>query len=170
MSNSLIAILRAIHITFGAFWLGGLITEGFFLFPLIKAADFAGSPLTVRLILRTRLLAVLTAAGVISVLAGVLLYHDIWAGAGHNGPARWYAIGGYFAIVAVILTGAIALPTVNKLDALARARVGLGWLSPTTSPSGEQHYMTSRMIWATRLSAVLVTITIALMAAARYLY
>ena len=169
MSFSMIAILRAIHIAFGAFWLGGLIVAGFFLLPMTKVTGVPGDQDAVRLIVRTRLLAALTAAGVVSVLAGVLLYHCIWAGVGHIGPARWYSTGGYSAIAAIILTGGVSLPAANKLATLVRTQGGRGSSPPTPVPHDRQAQLISRLTWGTRLSAALLTVTIVLMAMGRYL-
>src|SRR5579862_5238797 len=126
MSNSIIAILRAIHIAFGAFWVGGLIITGFFLLPTVKATGQIGGQFAGQLMQRTRLTTVLTATGGITVLAGIILYGGIWSGTGFSGPAVWYAIGGAVAIVVIILGAAIARPTADKLGALGRTMAGQG--------------------------------------------
>src|SRR5271166_2301957 len=56
----------------------------------------------------------------VAILAGMILYGAIWAGHGFSGPARWCAIGGHIATVAVILAGAV-WPAALKLGTLARA-------------------------------------------------
>jgi len=89
MSDLIIAILRVIHIGFGAFWVGGTITLGFFIFPMMKASSPGGGQFATQLMARTRLLTVLTVAGLIAIAAGIFLYRGIWAGAGFSGPPRW---------------------------------------------------------------------------------
>ena len=167
MSNTVIAILRVIHIVFGAFWLGGAITVGFFLLPTVKATGAIGGQFAGQLMARTRLPTVITASGGIAILAGIILYGGIWAGTGFSGPAMWYAIGGLIAIVVAILAGAIVRPAADKLGALGRTRASQS-SPPTAEQNAEREQLMSRMTTFTQLNAVLLVITIALMAIARY--
>ncbi len=110
MSDSVIAILRIIHIVFGAFFVGGMITVAFLFLPAIRGASEAGA-LADHLMARARLrIVVFVAAGVIASGAGHALYRTLWAGAGNSGPAFWYAMGGHIATVAVVLVVALAWP------------------------------------------------------------
>ena len=52
----------------------------------------------------------MTAAGATAVLAGMMLYGAIWAGAGFSGPAFWYAMGGHFATAALLVARSEARP------------------------------------------------------------
>src|SRR5436309_3413948 len=106
MSDTVIDILRIIHIVFGTFWVGGAITTAFFLLPTVKATGPIGGQFAGQLMARTRLPTVLTAAGCITVLAGLILYGGIWAGTGFAGPAAIFAIGGAIGILVMTLPGA----------------------------------------------------------------
>ena len=163
MSISVIAILRVIHIGFGAFWLGGAITVGFFLLPAMRARGAAGSLFAAQLMARTRLPAVMTAAGVIAVLAGMMLYGAIWAGTGFSGPAFWYAMGGHFATAAVLLVGVVAWPAAHKLGALAHQES-----LPTPAENAQRDRLLNRVTWVTQLSAALLVVTVSFMAIGRY--
>jgi hypothetical protein len=88
---------------------------------------------------------------------------------GHIGPARWYSIGGYSAIGAIILSGGISLPAANKLATLVRTQADQGSSPSTPVQHDRQAQLISRLTWGTRLSAALVTVTIVLMAMGRYL-
>jgi len=167
LSNSIIAILRVIHIAFGAFWVGGVIVTGFFLLPTVKATGQIGGQFAGQLMARTRLLTMLTAAGGISVLAGIILYGGLWAGTGMSGPALWYAIGGAIAIVVIILGAAIAKPTADKLGALGRALAGQG-TPPTAEQNAEREALMNRLTSVVQLNAVLLVVTVIFMAIARY--
>ncbi len=167
MSNTVIAILRVIHIAFGAFWLGGAITVAFFLLPTVKATGMIGGQFAGQLMARTRLPTIITAAGGIAILAGIILYGGIWAGTGFSGPAMWYAIGGLIAIVVAILAGAVVRPAADKLGTLGRTLASQG-SPPTAEQNAEREQLLNRMTSFTQLNAVLLVITIALMAIARY--
>ena len=71
--DTLIIILRLLHLTSGAFWVGGAIVTAFFLLPTVKATGPVGGQFAGALIQRTRLPDWLTAAGIISVLSGIWL-------------------------------------------------------------------------------------------------
>ena len=108
------------------------------------------------------LTAVATAAGVIAVLSGAILYGGIWAGAGFFGPARWYAIGGHIAVVA----GAVAWPA-HKLTALVRMLVAQG--SPLTAEQkAERDRLMNRVTIVTQLNAAQLIVTVTLMPIGRY--
>ncbi len=167
MSNSVIAILRAIHIAFGSFWVGGLIITGFFLLPTVKATGQIGGQFAGQLMQRTRLTTVLTAAGGISVLAGIILYGGIWARTGSSGPALWFGIGGAVAIVAIILGAAIARPTADKLGALGRL-MGAQGSPPTIEQNAERAALLNRLTSIVQINAVLLVLAVIFMAVARY--
>ena len=167
MSDSVIAILRVIHIVFGAFFVGGMITVAFLFLPAIKGASET-SAFADQLMARARpLIVIYVAAGVIAIGAGHALYRTIWAGAGFSGPAFWYAMGGHIATVAVILVAALAWPAAHKLGALAR--VLLRQESPATAEQNtERDRLLKRLTWVTQLSAALLVVTISFMAIGRY--
>lgn len=167
MSNTVIAILRIIHIVFGTFWVGGAITTAFFLLPTVKATGPIGGQFAGQLMARTRLPTVLTASGGIAVLAGLILYGGVWAGTGFTGPAAIFAIGGAIAIIAMILAGAIVRPAADKLAALGRAMAGQG-SPPTAGQTAEREQLMNRLTSMTQINAVLLIITVVFMAIGRY--
>jgi len=167
MSNSVIAIIRAIHIGFGAFWIGGALTAGFFLLPAIKAGASHGRQLAAQILASTRVLAAITVSGVIAILAGGILYRGIWAGGGFYGPAVWYAMGSHFAIVALILTGAVVLPAMHKLRKLTGAEASHE--SPAVAAQNfHRERLIKRITVFTQISAALLIPTVVFMAIGRY--
>jgi hypothetical protein len=168
MSDSIIIILRIIHIAVGVFWVGGAITTAFFVLPTVKATGAIGGQFAGQLMARTRLPTVLTAAGGITVLAGIILYGGIWAGTGFSGPAVYYAIGGLIAIVAIVLGAAVARPTADKLAAVGRTIAGQG-KPPTAEQNAERESLLNRLTSITQINAVLLVITVVFMAVGRYL-
>jgi len=168
MSNSVIAILRIIHIVVGAFWVGGVITTAFFLLPTVKATGPIGGQFAGQLMARTRLPTVLTAAGGVTVLAGLILYGGIWAGTGFSGPPLYYAIGGVIAIIVLVIGATIARPAADKLAALGRTIAGQG-TPPTADQSAERERLLNRLTSSAQINAVLLVVTVAFMAVGRYL-
>jgi uncharacterized membrane protein len=167
MSNSVIAGLRVVHIVFGAFWLGGAMTVGFFLLPAIRAAGSVGDEFAARLMSPMRLLSVITAAGAIAIGAGLVLYAGIWSGLGFDGPPRWYAMGGHVALLAIILSGVVTLPAAYKLAVLTRT-VG-SHASPPPEQNAQRDRLIRRATVITQIAAVLLVVTISLMAIGRYM-
>ncbi len=166
MSYSVIALLRVVHIAFGAFWIGGTISAGFFLLPALKADGALGGQFAAQLLARTRLIAAIAAAGAVAIISGGALYRILWAGSGFDGPARWYALGGHFAILAFLLTGAVVLPAAHKLRRLDPT-VALG--SPLIAGQNAQvPRLMNRITRVTQVSALLLILTVAFMAIGRY--
>ncbi|UCI19939.1 hypothetical protein FJ970_02920 [Mesorhizobium sp. B2-1-8] len=168
MSLTVIAILRAIHIAFGAFWLGSAFAVGFFLLPGLRTAKAAAGAFAAQFTLHTRLLAAMNVAGTISIAAGISLYHGIWSGTGFDGPQRWYATGGYVSLVSIILLSGISLPSAIKLGRLSRA-IAAQASSPTEAQEAACQQFLGRVIRSTQLGAVMLAITITLMAVGRYI-
>ena len=105
----------------------------------------------------------ITAAGVIAILAGTALYAGIWAGTGFSGPPRWYAMGGHVAIILLILAAAVAWPAANNLGALTRILAGQGFPA-TAEQNAERVGLINRLTLVTQINALLLVVTVALMA------
>jgi hypothetical protein len=167
MSVLMIAILRSVHIAFGAFWLGGVISVGLFLLPKVDAARLISDDIAARDLALRRLLTVVAAAGLVAVGAGHILYFGLWRGSAFSGPGFWYAAGGQPANIAALVTAFVAWPAAVRLCALSRSLVGQG-----PSATEEQNAMRGRLIrriaWTSRLSGVLLVVTVTLMAIGRY--
>lgn len=167
MSVSVIAILRAVHIVFGAFWLGGVASLGFFFVPWLRTVRRLGAEPAVQVTTLRRLLAAVAVSGVIAVAAGHILYFGLWRGAGFSGPGFWYAAGGQPANVAVLLTAVVAWPAAYRLGVFARSPA-----NPESPLAEDQAAKSDRLIgrvaWATQLSAALLVGAVVCMAIGRY--
>jgi len=118
-----LTVLRIIHIFGAVTWVGGSIFLVSILTPTVQAAGPDGGRFMLQLAKYGRMSKVLTAAGVITVLAGLLLF---WPTSGGLNPA-WMktpqgialSIGGLFGIL-TLGHGAFATgPIANKMGALA---------------------------------------------------
>ena len=167
MSIPVIAILRAVHIVFGAFWLGGVASLGFFLVPWLRTVRPLGAGSAAQVATVRRLLTVVAVSGLIAVAVGHILYFGLWQGAGFSGPGFWYAAGGQPANIAVLLTSAIAWPAAYRLGAIARSLANPE--SPLTDEQASKaDRLVGRVAWATQLSAALLVGAVVCMAIGRY--
>ena len=93
--NYLMLGLRLAHILSGVFWVGATLTTTYY---LKQGTDLA---------VRKRLATAMTAAGILNVLAGDVMYwvdsngfRSAWT---HSGPGIGFAIGGAFGLLGLIL-------------------------------------------------------------------
>jgi uncharacterized membrane protein len=168
-SPSAIIILRVIHIVAGAFWLGGSVTTAFFLLPTVKATGPAGGQFAGALIQRTHLPDWLTAAGIASVLSGLLLYWDFYVGLAWTGfePQVVIGIGGILAIISLAVGFLVSRPTASRMGAVGKAMQAQG-TPPTPEQITERDRLLGRLTNFAIVNAALVVITAACMAIGRY--
>ena len=76
-------------------------------------------------------------------------------------------MGGHIALLAILLAGAVARPAAYKLGALTRT-VGGQASPPTAEHNAERTRLIRRATLVTQVTAVLLVVTIALMAIGRY--
>ena len=76
-------------------------------------------------------------------------------------------MGGHIALLAILLAGAVARPAAYKLGALTRT-VGGQASPPTAEQNAERTRLIRRATLVTQVTAVLLVVTIALMAIGRY--
>jgi uncharacterized membrane protein len=168
-SPGIIIVLRILHILAGAFWLGGATTTAFFLLPTVKATGPVGGQFAGALIQRTHLPEWLTAAGAISVLSGLLLYWDFYAGIAWTGfePQVVIGIGGLLAILSLAVAVIVSRPTAARMGAVGKAIQTQG-TPPTPAQLAERDRLLARLTNFAMLNAVLVIITAICMAIGRY--
>jgi uncharacterized membrane protein len=168
-SPTVIIILRIIHIVAGAFWVGGAATTAFFLLPTVKATGPVGGQFAGALIQRTHLPEWLTAAGVLAVLSGLLLYWDFYAGLAWDGfqPQVVIGIGGLLAILSLVLGVFVSRPTAARMGAVGKAIQTQG-TPPTPTQVAERDMLLARLTNFAMINAGLVVITAVCMAIGRY--
>lgn len=104
--NYLMLILRLTHILAGMFWVGATLMIMFYLSPSLEATGDAGQKVMQHLVKNTRLFTAMTAAGLLTVLAGYSMYWldsdgfiSPWT---HSGPGIGFAIGGAAGLLGLI--------------------------------------------------------------------
>jgi len=104
--NTLVIVLRLIHIFAGVFWAGTTILFYFVIGPAIGATAEAGKAFAAHLIIKARFSTVIAAAAGTTVLAGLALYWIDSAGFTSawttSGAGIGFAIGGIAGIVAFV--------------------------------------------------------------------
>ncbi len=195
--QTIMLVLRVVHILFGLFWAGAAIVLAAFVIPAARANGSSGGRFMMELMQRRRLSAWLGTAAALTILSGATMYwriatdmHDAWM---RSRPGIVLGLGGLVALVAMILGAGVAAPTAKKLEALDRdarhpdgrpepalvhARADASGMSPLElpPPSGpppeivaELERLQSRLTVVARAIAVLLVIAATCMATARYL-
>lgn len=168
MSDAYLVVVRAIHITTAVFWAGGSFVlagfHGFVLDPgdeertLQRLADYAGVSQVIGI------------AGVISVIAGLLLYWEVsgglntgWIGSPYGLTITIGAVAGILAFVAG--AGLVGL-TNNKVEAMAHAVERANELTDEQAAALERYH--SRILFGERLVSALLVAALLAMATAQY--
>ena len=170
--NTYIIILRLIHILCGVLWAGGIFMLHLFVIPAINASGPEGGKVMRQLSATNHFTTVMTSAATLNIIAGLLLYWNISNGLSpewiHSPYGMTVTIGGLLAIVAYILGITINRPGVNRITKIGNDIAAAGG-KPTESQVAEMTSIRARIAVNTRNMAVLLAITVACMAAARYL-
>jgi drug/metabolite transporter superfamily protein YnfA len=167
----MIPILRLIHIVFGVFWVGSVLFATFVLMPSIRAAGPAGVAMMKELG-RRKLHVFMMVSAILTVGAGIWLMIILSGGAPgvwmRSTTGRTYAMGGGFAILALIVGMVVNGPSANRMGAIGAAVARRGG-PPTGEEAAELERLQSRMGIASMVVAVLLLLATGAMAVARYL-
>jgi hypothetical protein len=164
-------VLRLVHIVAGVFWVGAALLITIFLLPSIRAAGPAGGEVMQQLTQIRHLPRYLEVATVLTLASGVLLYwhmsggfHFAWF---RSDPGLLFGGGGLLAILAGTLGFTVNAPTARRMGSLGAA-IRQGGGPPTPEQAAELQRLQVRMFRASQLSAVLLVLSTAAMAVARY--
>ncbi len=156
MHGELLA-LRILHIGGGVFWMGTTIFAAFFLEPSVTAAGPAGGEVMKRLN-ATAFHPIMITLTLLTILAGLRLY---WIASGgfnpgwlHSTSGIVYSIGALSALIGFVIGAGVNGPTARKLSAV-------------TDAAGREALL-ARLRVATRATALLLILTVVMMAIGRY--
>jgi hypothetical protein len=172
MSSGLLLLLRLVHIVVGVFWVGAVAFIAFFLLPTIQSVGAAGGAVMQQLTQIRRMPGWLTAAGVLTILAGLLLYWHDSAGFGsvqwmRSGPGVTFGLGALLAIAGTGFHAAVIAPAVRELAAImARPHAAGGPHSASDLATVQR--LQARVARGARIWAVLLLLAAAAMSVARY--
>jgi uncharacterized membrane protein len=175
MNNSLMAILRLVHILAGIFWVGATLFLAGFLMPAAREVGPSAGPLIRQLMEGRRLQLWINIAMTLAILAGFALYgldsRMSGGGFGRSATGMTLAVGALLAIVAAGVGGAIGKPTGAKLGAIARrmqeAQRAGG--PPPADLVAEAQPLQQKMARALTTMSVLLLLSATTMAIARYM-
>jgi uncharacterized membrane protein len=164
-------LLRLLHIIAGVFWAGSAFLLAGFISPAVRAAGAEGSKFMQTLMQRTRFADVMAITAAVTVVCGVLMY---WRDSGGLDSvwiltARGLAltIGSLAGIAAMIIGGGVTGRVTARVAALGKEMQAAGG-PPKPAQIGEMQSLQKRLTQAGDWGAILLLITVAGMAASRY--
>jgi hypothetical protein len=172
MSSGVLLLLRLVHIVVGVFWVGAVAFIAFFLLPSIQSVGAGGGAVMQQLTQIRRMPGWLTAAAVLTMLAGLLLYWHDSAGFGsvqwmRSGPGVTFGLGALLAIAGTGFHAAVIGPAARELGAIMARAHGPGG-PPSASDLATVQRLQARIASAARTWAVLLLLAAAAMSVARY--
>ncbi|MFI5281426.1 MAG: hypothetical protein ACHQU1_13095 [Gemmatimonadales bacterium] len=172
MTESAIMIaLRLVHIISGVLWVGAVYFLALFLVPSVRAAGPGGAQIMQELMKR-RLPVYLAGLPGLAVLSGLTMYLRAsmlthWQFP-HTPQGTALAIGGTFALIGMIIGGAVTGRTAEALTNLG-ARIQLAGGSPSPEQMQDVQRLQAKLQTSSRLVAAILFVTLCMMASARYL-
>ena len=167
-----ILVLRLIHIIGGVLWVGAVVLLVLFIEPVSRILGPAGGRLMAELG-KKRMHIYMMAMGGLAVLSGILLYgiDSAWFSSPWVKTPQSTALqlGGTIAIIAMVLGAAVSRPSVEKLGVLMPKKDALPAGAERDALQAECDKLSHRLQSVTRWVAILLVITAALMAVARYI-
>jgi uncharacterized membrane protein len=161
-------LLRILHIGGGVYWVGGVLIMAFYISPTVSATAESGQKFIDYLMNNKKFSAGMTRGGVLTILAGLLLYwHDssgftsAWM---RSGAGIGFGIGAGFALIGFIFGILVGRKT--------KAMVHLGAQfqgKPTDEQMLQMQSLKKQQTTYLNLSAVTLVLALWAMAIARYL-
>ena len=173
MNNTLMALLRLVHILAGIFWVGAILVLAGFLLPAARAVGPGAGALMGQLMERQRLQLWINVAMTLAILAGFALYgldsRISGGGFGRSATGMTLALGALFAIAAAGVGGAMARPAGRQLGEIARRMQERGGGAPPADLAAQAKPLQQKMARALTIMSVLLVLSATAMAIARYL-
>lgn len=163
--------LRLIHIIFGAFWVGGVLTVAFFIMPAQKAIGQPGMLFVRQLMMGQKFRLYMIGAAVLTILSGLTMYIRYAMGGGgwsQTNNAKVLGVGAVAAIIAAGIGTGYVGKIGKKMVEISTAIQASGG-PPTDAQKSEMEGLQGKIQSAYRIVAILLLLTVAAMASARYL-
>ncbi len=165
--NSLVIVLRIVHILSGVFWVGGAIILGYVITPAVAATGENGQKFMVHLVTQSKITLRITASAILTVVAGGSLY---WIDSGGltsgwiSSPAGWgFGIGATLGLIGLIF-GILVGINVSRLGRLASEIKG----KPSPDQMSEIQAAQKRLKFISPINTIALILALACMATARY--
>jgi hypothetical protein len=168
---SYILILRLIHIVCAVFWAGGTLYLAGFVIPAVKSLGPDGAKFMQQLSKTNKLPLIMSLAGTLTVVAGILLIWEL-----SNGESAWFGtnygmtltIAGTLAILAYLVGITMNLPTINRMNSLGQTIAASGG-PPSAEQQSQLMALRKKLFMATNIIAVLLFCAVIGMSIARYI-
>jgi uncharacterized membrane protein len=168
--NTMLIVLRVVHVMGGVFWAGAVLFVAHFLEPAVRATGPDGGRV-MQALQKKNFHNVIPIVAAFTLVSGFWLYWRDFGrfhpGAGASGVELTYAIGGLAALVAFVIGATMLRPTIVRLGALG-AQLAQAEPARREALGGEMASLQARARLAGRLVAGLLGITIIAMAIGRY--
>lgn len=170
--SALMIVLRLVHIISGVFWVGAVLLVAWFILPSQSVLGQAAGVFMQELMMRRRLRLYLMVTMILTILSGLVMYARLsmltqgaWAA---STTGRVLGVGALAAIIAGAIGGISGARTARKMGELGAAIQAAGG-QPTETQRSEMAAIMSGAQSKLRIVGVLLLITVAAMASARYL-
>ena len=163
--------LRLIHIILGVFWAGGAISVAFFILPAQRAIGQPGMLFVRQLMMGQKFRSYMIGAAVLTILSGLTMYiRYAMAGGGwmQTTNAMILGVGAITAIIAAGI-GIGYTGTLGKRMLELGGQIQASGGPPTDAQKAEMESLQRKMQSAFRAVAILLIVTVAAMASARYM-
>lgn len=161
-------ILRLLHIVCAIFWAGSVMYLALFIIPTVKALGPDGGKFMQQLSMTNKMPLVMTLAGTITVVGGILLLERISGGfqADYFGTPHGIvlSIGATFAIIGYFIGLLVNKPTVEKIAKIGALAKG----NPTPEQMQELQQLRKKLFSAVNYTALLLLGAAIFMSIARY--
>jgi hypothetical protein len=162
---------RALHVLFGAIWLGTAVLTSFFLLPAIQDAGPDGGKVMMGIARRGMITFIASISG-ITILTGLWLYWHFTDGfdpgiAGSMG-GRVFGLGGLLGLAAGIIGGSVVGRNIKKVMALSGQAASTADTAARSQLMQQAAQARQRAATGGRIVAILLTLTIVLMALGHY--
>ncbi len=156
------------------FWVGSALTTSFLTLPTVRATGPAGGQFFGEFMRRNRYSDLMLAAGVVTIVTGLLLYWDFYVGLAwslsHPGPETIFGLGGLVAITGAVAANTL-IPSVSKRLAIVGGQIemqGKDGGTPAPELLAERSRLSQRLGRIGMTNASLLAVALGLMAVGRY--
>ena len=165
--NTLVIVLRLVHILSGVFWVGSSVILSFYIGPAVAATAESGQKVLAHLITRAKIHVRITVAALLTLLAGGALYWidsqgftSAWQ---HSGPGVGFGLGALLALFGLGF-GMMVGKNLSLLGNLAAQLQG----KPSPDQLAKIQAAQKQLAYASPISTTALILALVCMATARY--
>ncbi len=168
--NSLMIVLRIIHIITGVFWVGVSLFNVVFLQPTVQSTGSEGQKVMQHLTLRTRFTVTVYTAATLNLLSGLLMYWILFGfrpSVLSSGYGLMLTIGGIAGIIAWVIAIFFVRRILGRMQAIGKAIQGQG-SPPTPEQASQLQASTAQLVNLGQWGVALMVIALVGMSTAQY--